>query len=226
MIKNININDFLSKYNETEFLNTFKELSKGSNGYLVNSEEIGYNFDAISKDLLNGNKLKSTDSIVVKNDVIYFIEFKTGFKKIINYKNFDFSLWKCETTGKCCQDGLRYFKQYHKSTLNEMKLSIHLKLIEIFFILDKFILPNCSNAKFSYKLKFIAVIDGVNDAPLDMIESGLNSLSKIESKNNFIDDFEKSLKKYIVKDSKENNLLFDEVKVLQKEEFDRLFSYV
>ena len=59
-----------------------------------------------------------------------------------------------------------------------------------------------------------------------MIESGLNSLSKIESKNNFIDDFEKSLKKYIVKDSKENNLLFDEVKVLQKEEFDRLFSYV
>lgn len=224
MIKNINITDFLSKYSEKEFLGTFKELSKGSNGILVNSEEIGYNFDAISKDLFRGNKLKSADSIAVKKDTIYFIEFKTGFKKIIDFKNFDFNLWKCKTTGNCCKDGLHYFQQYHNATLNEMKLSIHLKLIESFFILDKIIIPNCSYSETSYKLKFIAVIDGVNDAPLDMIESGLNSLSKIESKNNFIDDFKKSLKKYIIKDSNENNLLFDEVSVLQKEEFDRLFS--
>lgn len=224
MINNINIEDFLKNYNNKLFFKTLKELSEGSNGCLVNSEEMGYNFDEISKSLLRGSKLKSADSIVVKKDVIYFIEFKTGFEKIINIKNFDYSLWKCEKTGECCTDGLRYFKNYHQSTLDEMKLSIHLKLIESFLILDKFILPSCVNEEHSYKLKFVAVIDGVNDAPLDMLESGLNSLGKIESKNNSIDDFKKSLKKYIIKDSENNNLLYDEVNVLQKEEFDRLFS--
>ena len=224
MINNINIEDFFKNYKNQSFLKPLKELSKGSNGYLVNSEEMGYNFDEISKDLLGESKLKSADSIVIKKDVIYFIEFKTGFEKKIYIKNFDYSLWKCEQTGEYCKNGLEYLKKYHESILNEMRLSIHLKLIESFFILDKFIIPSCGNKVKSYKLKFIAVIDGVNNAPLDTLESGLNSLSKIESKNNFLDDFKKSLKKYIIKDSKNNNLLYDEVNVLQKEDFDRLFS--
>lgn len=229
MINNVNVKLFFEKYNNDIFLSSFKEMSGGSNGCLVESQIKAYNFDIIKETLPCKNKLRSADSLYIKSnskkDFIFFIEFKTGFEKIINSKNFDERKWKCPNSeDKQCVDGITYFKKSQKLENKELMLSIHLKLIESFLIFEKYVLPNCKSNERCASLNYIAVIDGVNVSPLDAIESIMDDMGGCNSNENEIESFRNSLKKYIIKDSEGNNLLFDNIDVVLKEDFDKMFK--
>lgn len=221
MIENIDLVNYFSRFNT----DTFKNMSIGSNGPLVESQSYGYNFDQISYDILSGNKLKSVDSIAIRNGIIYFIEFKTGFKKKISTSNFDKSKWPCPSNdNKFCEEGAKYFLENQKLTAIEMNQSIQMKLVESFCVFEKFIIPECEESSDSYKVKFIAVIDAVNEIPLEMYENALNSLAKLNNEDNVLDSLRKSLRKYIIKDKYNKSVFYDEVDVYTKQQFDQLFS--
>ena len=224
MIKNKDVLQFLTSLDSTEYKATFKKLSQGSNGYLVDSEALGYNFDKIKSYLLHGDKLKSADALTIKDDSIYFIEFKTGFEKRISDSNFDYSKWKCDATNDFCEQGSKYFKMYQKSTLEVYKLSNFAKLLESFLIFEKFILPNCNDTEIQFKLKYIVVVDAVKDEPVDAIETILYELGNINNNSNRINQFKRSIKKYQFKDSTGQYVLYDDVDVFMKEQFEIFFS--
>ncbi|GEM_PF-4685970 len=225
MIKNIGIEEYLSQYTKE----TFKELSREKNGArepLVDSTGLGYNFDDISKNLFMSEKLKSADAIVIKEKTICVIEFKKGYKKRINSTNFDKSKWICPSTKAYCEDGAGYFLKYQQLTTKEMNLSIRMKAIESFITLEKFIFPYCSTTNSDYKIKFLAVIDAVNDIPLDIYEYQLCELGNSAGKSteNAVESLKKGLSKYIKKDRDGVDLLYDSVDVYTKEQFDLKFT--
>lgn len=224
MIKDKDISGFFSSnYGDDKYIKSFKELSNGSAGFLVESSDKGYDFDKISKEILGGDILRSVDAIKIINKKIYFIEFKSGFFKKINKNSFDQSQWKCSQTETYCDEGLSYFLQYQKSTVKENKLSIFLKLLESYLTFEKIIIPNCKDSNCVFEVIYLSVIDAVKYLPNDAIESILNDMCNISSDKNSIQSFQSSLNKYVIKDSNGNVLLYDKVKVLLKEEFDELF---
>ena len=224
MVKNCNISSFLSSYNKK----TFTELSENdeTGESLVNNTNLGYDFDSISEGIFGTNKLRSADSVIVKDDYIIFIEFKSGFKKRIHISNFDKSKWPCKHAEPYCSEGAEYFLKNQDLTAIEMIQSIQLKAVESFITLEKFIVPKCFEENNNWKVKFVAVIDAVNDIPLDMYEAGLSELGGCDEetlKENSIVSLKDSLKKYMKKNFNGDGVLYDSVDVMTVENFNMAF---
>lgn len=224
MVKNIDIQGFLNVYPTK----TFKDLSTshGDTGTpLVDSCVEAYEFDEISQHLLGDKKLASVDSIYVKSNTIYFIEFKTGFVREINDENFDMQEWECDNFPKLCSDGASYFKRYQKAHKKELVASLKMKLIESYVTFDKVIVPQCDNLNKTFNTRYIAVVDSVNEVPNDMFEDGLRELAgETVASNNHISSLKSSLKKYSLKNCSNESVFYDQVDVYTKEKFDKEFT--
>ncbi len=151
---------------------------------LVRSDVKIFNFDKITK-MIYPNHLDSlpasADGIFLMKDTLYFVEFKTGFKKRITKQNFDPTLMTCPHINLVCGGYLvcgEYRDLFFKNQGNETKLlvdSIKFKAVNSFITFDKMMLPSCTELQF-LKTHYIAVIDaGGDDETIAMLgneESG------------------------------------------------------
>ena len=232
MISGKDIESFFLPYQKDEYYKTFKELSQSNpddpSTFLVESQEKAYNLDDVKKTLIRKGNLRSADAMYIRHrgnrSTIYLIEFKKGFLRKIKRTNFDPQLWECTEHGVSgsCETGAEYFKKYMEKTKNELMLSLYMKLSESFLLLQTAISPRCMDAEKEYDVKYLAVVDGVNEDPLGTMEDGLNGLAGKTDDNNNLTSLKKGIKHYILTDDTGQKILYDYADVLLKEEFESM----
>lgn len=150
----------------------FYEIVKG-----ISIDSKIYNFDYLSELLRGKNKLSSHDSIIVKNNTILFVEFKTGFCDKINHNTYDSAEDKCpyDGTKPHCKD--YWIEAKHKRNAEKLNLvkSLQLKTLESFILLQA-AYPQLK----TYKVKLIIVIDV---GPIDIIESIYSDITASNKSN-------------------------------------------
>ena len=234
MISGKDVDGFFSLYQNDVYYKPFRELSQSKlddpSTFLVESSEKAYSLDDIKASLIKKGNLRSADALYIRSrgrrSTIFLIEFKKGFLKKINKTNFDPGLWKCTEHGESesCDTGAEYFKKYLKITKKELKLSLFMKLSESFILLQNAICPRCQDAAKEYDVVYLAVVDGVNEDPLDTMQDGLNGLACESDDNNTISSLKKGIKDYILTDNTGQKILYDNADVLLKEEFELMLS--
>lgn len=217
----INGFDVESYFDNNAKKRSFSELSlnKQNNQPLVNSENEGYDYEDLAKNALKQDSFKMVDAVYIKDDKIYFIEFKGGFIQQINTNTFDHTKWRCVFEDRYCKEGAEFFKENQKLKISQLLDSVKGKLLETYFVFNRIIIPQCTNVDKSYKVYYIAVIDDT-EAPIFSIENNLNDLADLKPnqdspKQRLIN----SLKKYDVKDSEEQPIFFDYIQVWSNYEF-------
>lgn len=212
------------------FLNTYKtQLSERGNPYfesisvlskaqkgdpnsvpLVDSNEKIYDFDELTKEL-SGRPLlpTSVDGVIVSNNIVYFIEFKQGFKKKITKENFD----KEKMT---CKDDETFFCHFYKDVFfknkdletKDLKSSLLLKAAESYTLFEKKILPQCNAIERTIKLNLIVVMDGNADEELEFELGG-------KQQSNVFYNVQESLKSHfsLQKDQNGNDFYYDCIEV-------------
>ncbi len=211
-----------SKNNWQHFICTIAEISKNSNnGSIVKSEKKIYNFDKITKNLYsNGNCPASADGLDITNKIFELIEFKSGFKKRISKKNFDYEKAKCEHLGDLCR---HYWDLFYKNQENETKqliASIKFKAIESYIVLEKKIFPCCNMLKDNNKAKVKLTIV-IDEDELDNMEDTLAELSGQSAEpNNCYGQIKQALKRMQNQtDALGNDYFYDNINVLSAEDF-------
>ena len=91
--------------NYSEYFDTITDMSKSDSGKcLVRDERKLYNFDKITRELYEIKTPESADSIYASDRKVFFVEYKSGFKKRITKGNFDRKLMSCyEDNEKYCE---------------------------------------------------------------------------------------------------------------------------
>lgn len=233
MISSKDVESYLvSNYQNEKYYKTFKELSQSNSDdpstFLVENTEKAYSLDAIKASLIKKGDLRSADAIYIRHkgqrSTIYIIEFKKGFLKKINKTNFDPELWKCTEHGETesCDIGAKYFKQYLKKTKSELKMSLYMKLSESYLLLQNAICPRCPDTVTGYDVVYLAVVDGVNEDPLDTMGDGLSELAGESDNNNTLTTLKKGLKDYILTADTGQKILYDNTDILLKEQFEAM----
>ncbi len=215
------------------YIKPLSEVSKSSDGKsLVNRSEKVYWFDGISDEVYTGINFKprSVDGLFFSEDAIYFVEFKTGFKKRRTKENFDDEYAKCPQYGTFCKDFKEWFFKMQDKETEELKTSIKLKAIESYFTLDRKILPYCADIEQQYKIVLIVVIDE------DEVDYGENIFFELSEDHvppnadkNSIYSIKESLQGYKKHGNKDkpstyNDYFYDDIKVLSAKEFEMLFE--
>lgn len=209
----------IGEYFSTTPTKTFSELSNGSSGSLINSSQKAICYDDIVKSFCKKAAIKSVDSIFIKDDVIYFIEFKTGFKQKINKSNFDESKWYCEDKKAICKENMNRFKEYKDLSYNEQKRSLNLKAVESAFFFNGIIVPKCNTCDKHYKMVLIVVVD-VSYSPIDALQQMQNDMGNIETdNNNTYKNLNNSFDKLRPSNFDGNALFYDEIFIYSSEEF-------
>ena len=216
----------IEEYFSTTPTKTFSELSDGSNGPLVDSTKKAIYYDDIVKDYCRKITIKSVDSILIKDDNIYFIEFKTGFKQKINKCNFDRNKWYCEDKKAICEENMNRFVQYKNLSYEEQKRSLNLKAVESVCFFNGIIVPMCNVCEKQYKMILIVVVD-VSYSPVDALQQMQDAMGKIETDdNNTYKDLNKRFDKLRPSNFDGNALFYDEIFVYSSEEFaERLLNH-
>lgn len=201
---------------------TFSELSNGSNGPLVDSAKKAICYDDIVKDYCRKTAVKSVDSILIKDDNIYFIEFKTGFKQKINKGNFDENQWFCKCKDAVCEENMERFLNYQKLSYKEQKRSLNLKAVESICFFNGIIVPRCGASEKRYKLSLIIVVD-VSYSPIDALQQMQDSMGKIETDDdNTYKDLNNSFDKLRPGNFNGESIFYDEIFVYSTEQFKEL----
>ncbi|MBQ7115004.1 MAG: hypothetical protein IJN94_01160 [Clostridia bacterium] len=212
---------------------SFKDLSKekSTNKPLVKNTSTAYNYEKYAVEtLFPRNPFKVVDAIFIKNNNIYLFEFKRGFEQIINPNNFDIKKWLCPNQELCrkdgsndpiyCNEGAGYFKENQRLKLNELKFSLHGKLLETHTVLHRYILPKCKHSNVTYTVWFVAVVDKIN-MPLEETQDILNSISgKEDCETNTIQDLRTSFSKFKRCGEDSNPLFYDKIEVWSIDEFE------
>lgn len=210
------VNDFeVEKYfSENTVKKSFSELSinKQSGKPLVISETQGYDYETCVLKLFKSNPLKMVDALYIKDNQLYFIEFKSGFVQNINYDTFDITKWWCNSAEKTCEEGAKIFLKNQELIIDELIESVKGKLLETNAILFKLILPKCEVSKKSYKIHYVAVVDELQN-PIESIENVFGSLGNSIKKESPINRLRDSLKKYNINDAFGNPMFFDYIDV-------------
>ncbi len=206
-----------------EYYNTITKISDTGNGNsLVMSPQKMFWFDHISSDLYTckNNMPTSVDGIIITEHVIYFVEFKTGFKKKITTKNFDIEKATCSYKGDICRDYWDLFSKTQKKETEQLIDSIRDKAIESYITLEKKLAPHFIDLDETqkYRLVFIAVID---ENEIDNMEATLGDLcSKDSISNNCFSDIRKSLQRCLnQRDVCGHDYYYDEIKVMSSSDF-------
>lgn len=177
---------------------------------LVDSNEKLYDFDELTK-ILSGRLLlpSSVDGMIVSNNIVYFIEFKQGFKKKITKENFD----KQKMT---CKDDKTFFCHFYKEIFfknkdletEDLKSSLLLKAAGSYTLFEKKILPQCNATEKNIKLSLIVVMDGNADEELEFESGG-------KQQSNVFFNVQESLKSLfsLQKDQNGNDFYYDCIEV-------------
>lgn len=216
---------------------SFKALSedKTTKKPLVENNSTAYDYESyVLHKLFTENPLKVVDALFIKDDNVFLFEFKSGFNQIINISNFDINYWKCPNKEICridgsdepilCKEGAKYFIENQEHKINELKLSLHGKLVETHTVLNRFILPKCPHSEIKYKIWFIAVVDKLS-MPLEETQDILELLSGIKPSNR-VSDLRESFIKYKRSDDDSLPLYYDEIEVWSVDEFEEKIKNV
>ena len=196
---------------------------------LVENMSTAYDYESyVLNKLFKENPLKVVDAIFIKNNDIYLFEFKRGFEQIINIGNFDINYWKCpnkEISRKdgtdepiLCKDGAKYFLDNQKLKINELKLSLHGKLVETHTVLNRFIVPKCHHSETEYKIWFVAVVDNLV-MPLEETQDILELMAGSQPTNK-VADLRSSFTKYKRNGEDTLPLYYDEIEIWSVAEFE------
>ena len=237
MINDIDVESYLIHFQCEEYYKTFSELSQSKSDdpttSIVECDKKAYSFDKLA-DLYLGeacsHKLSSADALYIeqgtRKDKLYIIEFKTGFKDHISDDNFDEELMLCEKLDppRLCKDYKNLFFEKRKKEKEILKASLREKAAESYILLCHSLFPQCDKAQKHYQLIFAAVIDDVNNAPIEAIERVNDDLTESEKSYNPVTESKMSLKKYMAKDTSGNPILYDEVFVWSAEDFNEIIG--
>lgn len=206
--------------NYTDYLETITEMSKSDNGkVLVNDERKLYNFDKITKVLYETKTPESADSIYASNKKIFFVEYKSGFKKRITKDNFDKKLMSCyEDDEKYCE---AYEKLFFKNQKHEDKIlrnSVQFKAVESYMTFMEEIDSMSEEDVKQKSLIYCVVVDDY----VDNMEDILNDLAKKSSDTNTITSLRQSLSRFCKTDKKD--YYYDDIKVFSPYEFKKFVT--
>lgn len=195
-------------YQESLSLLSASKTSQGEkNKPIVHIKDKAYDFDSLVKDyFFKDEKVcpKSADALLITEQYILFIEFKSGFKDKINLQNLDPEKVKCKKSGEICSFYWDEFAKRRQKEKECLKYQIELKLLQSFQVLK-----NCLPAfKKTLPVYFFAVIDS-NDHENDLAEamratSGYSTRAKVNKADDdaslmpstALNDFDKSLRRY------------------------------
>lgn len=178
---------------------TGKMDNQGNPISLVKSDLMIYCFDDISENIYQvkrKDKTASVDGMIITNEVVYLVEFKSGFKRKITKENFDKTKMICDKTKEFCESYANLFFEKSTKEIEELKTNIRLKTIESYWTFEKEVFPSCQELqppKSNYRIEMIVVIDGNSD---DAMLAALAELSKGSKTDKIFSDINKSLKKY------------------------------
>ena len=214
--------EYLSRVHERK-LESVTELSESGKGIsLVNDERQMYNFDKITE-MISGKREapNSADAMLVTNRQILFTEFKSGFVKKINKRNFDYKRMDCpDKPSIICRPYANLFIENQNMENEQLLDSLKLKAIESYVTLEKQILPLCEEKIIGKALR--CVFGVVIDVPNDKEEDILNELAEVkdDESENTIAQIRQSLKRLSGnKCTNGETYLYDEIKVFSPYEF-------
>ena len=235
MISSKDVESYLvSNYQNEKYYRDFSELSRSDmndpSTAMVECETKAYSFDKLTDLYLGQNcphKLCSADALYIKHgahkDKLYVIEFKTGFNSIITAENYDEEKMKCEKLAPAtvCDDyKVLFFKKQEKE--KEVPADfLHKKAAESYILFQHSVFPLCADAEGhkDYILIFAAVIDDVKNKPVEAIERVYEGITNPENPNNLVTDLQESIKKYMVRDTSDKPVMYDEAYVWSVEDF-------
>lgn len=196
-------------------LETISNLSRSDDGkVLVEDERKLYNYDKITKEFYTTKTPDSADAIYATNRKVFFVEYKSGFKKKINKGNFDKRLMTCpDDDEKYCEPFATLFIKMQKKENEILRHSIHMKAIESYMTFIKEIEPNSQEDAIPKSLVFCVVVDDY----VENMEDILTDLAKKPSDTNTITSLRQSLARFGKTGSKD--YYYDEIKVFSPHEF-------
>lgn len=215
------INSYLAN-NYICFLQPISEMSKSDNGkILVKDDRKLYNFDKITEELYQHNLPESADGVYALKNKIFFVEYKSGFKRKITKENFKETQMACpDDSKKFCRP---YAELFFKNQKNEDKIlyhSIHQKAVESFMTFMKEIVFKSEEDQQSKELIFCVVVDDY----VENMEDILNGLAKKSSDSNTIGSLRQSLSRFRKAENKD--YYYDDIKVLSPHEFTEFLDQI
>lgn len=204
----------------SQYRSTISQVSRSDDGrFSVESDVLAWNFDGITGSYFSRIHPYSTDCILFSNNNIYFVEFKSGLDKLVDWSNFDPNGICCRVLGDrpCHHYGilLRQRDDYKEKML---LLNFQMKASDSYKTFERKIIPeiDCSAEIYrEYRLHLVAVVD------CDNVENSLyeNILFQMSESNpipttNHITKIQNALNKF-----RESEFWFDEVLVYGKQEF-------
>lgn len=217
----------IKKYLTSAYINEcqdVKDISKSDDGtFFVDSDIKGWNFDLITKKLFPKRTPASVDGIFIKDRKIFFVEFKSGLKKLIDWKNFDPDKVKCPVINEhpCAKIG-NLLRQRDNYKVDMLKYNFQIKAAESFITFKRRILSQIAiqNGECSkYTLEYIVVIDTC-DSALELSESIEIEMSEEEPTSvNYFSLFKNSLRHFGRQD-----LWFDKISVYDVDTFKDVFN--
>lgn len=207
--------------NYSVHLSKITDVSKSNDGkFFVNSEVPAWDFDGITKKLFPKTQPSSTDCVLFSKNNIFFVEFKSGLEKLVDWSNYDSSKIQCQEIGDrpCAKFGnlLRQRDEYKE---NMLQLNIQMKASDSYKTFEKIIIPQMSQHPskhvFKYHLHFITVID-CKDIENDICEDIMLQMSDAKPipKTNHITNIKSCLKRFARQD-----LWYDDIKVFGVQSF-------
>lgn len=213
-------------FSQNSSLKSFSILSENKETHvsLVHNETLAYDYETCVGQLFQRNALKMVDAVYVKNNTIYFIEFKGGFDLNIRLDNFDMNRWYCNDAKRKCKQAAEIFMENQDHKISELIASVNGKLVETYVTINKLILPMCATGDYSFRTVYVVVVDEISQ-PLGAIEETLNALSgKGMNTINPISKLKDSTRKYSISDAQGVPVFFDKIDVLNVSEFNVKFQ--
>lgn len=205
----------------SECLSKISDVSKSDDGkFFVKSDMPAWNFDQITKKLFPKREPGSVDSILFSGKNIYFIEFKSGIEKLIDWKKFDPNKILCEVLADrpCPRLGImRRQRDNYKEDM--LLLNFQMKASDSYKTFEKMIVPKIikqgATTYFKCHLHFIAVVD-CQRKENEVTENILLQMSNAETfpEINHLAKIGDALKKF-----ERNDLWYDRVVVYDVEGF-------
>ena len=207
-----------------KYRSTVSVISKSDDdSFCVESDIEGWIFDKISDSFYPKQHAYSADGIFIKPKRICFVEFKSGFERLINDSNFNPSLVKCpKIKDEPCEAFGNLLKERDRYKNKELQENIQLKATESFHTFERQIKPQINEQKKSkkeYLLTFYAVIDGKNSENEIYEKIGSDMGGVDVSETNYFSKLQSCLIRF-----RKPNLWYDEVDVLTVDQFLSKFS--
>ena len=207
--------------NYPEYLSKISEVSRSDNGaFFVDSNVPAWDFDKITQNIFKKNPPDSSDCILLSGKDIYFVEFKSGLDKLVDWKNFDPNKVVCKVLGDrpCVKLGtlLRQRDDYKEDALRQ---NIQLKASDSYRTFERNIISKMlqidSGKSYNYRLHFVAVVD-CEDIENDVFEDIMSQMSETlhVPETNHVSKIRSCLKRYARPD-----IWYDDVNVFGVQEF-------